>query len=238
MAELTSSKYSLPSLVVDSFTKNVTIYEDKDKEQGSAPGHFCILSSSIMEMMKLFSQSIFTVITTIAPSPIVPMNFFHFQIGLNLHQNPDDDRVPVLSFWATAFSIHAIERVLREESEHVAIFADVTSRKFNCLQALVRYVAASSGLFNVAVIRTHAVKLLRYLLKEPPVQSTSPTCILDIDPFGLLVSLVLASPSLYAHSEWDEPGSLLTPPLGSVFDLHFLNLTLVFHLVQVSCFLI
>ena len=74
MAELTSSKYSLPSLVVDSFTKNVTIYEDKDKEQGSAPGHFCILSSSIMEMMKLFSQSIFTVITTIAPFSAVTMN--------------------------------------------------------------------------------------------------------------------------------------------------------------------
>lgn len=153
---------------------------------------------------------------------------------MNLHQNPDDDRVPVISFWSTAFSIHAIERVLREEAENVGIFADVTSRKFNCLQALVRYVAACSGLFNVAVVRTHAVKLLKYLL-VPPVHATSPTCILDIDPFGLLVSLVMASPSLYVHSEQEEPGSLLTPPLGSVFDRHFLNLTLVSHLVQVRC---
>ena len=86
----------------------------------------------------------------------------------------------------------------------------------------------------MAIVRTHAIKLIKYLLVHPCSVHSS-TCILDIDAFGLLVSLVLASPSLYVRSGLEDPACLLTPPLGSVFDGHWFNLVLVLHLVQVCC---
>jgi len=169
------------------------------------------LSQPILEMMRLLSQAVYT-------------------IGLNVHQNSEDDRVPVLSYWSCAFTIHSIERVLRDESK--AIFSDLSSRKFNCLQALVRYVANSSGVFSVAVIRTHALKLLKYLLiNEAHVMSS--TSFLDIDAFGLLVSLVLSTPSIYVRQDDDDPGCLLTLPTGNVFDRNFVNLVLTLNLVQI-----
>lgn len=169
------------------------------------------LSQPILEMMRLLSQAVYT-------------------IGLNVHQNSEDDRVPVLSYWSCAFTIHSIERVLRDESK--AIFSDLSSRKFNCLQALVRYVANSSGVFSVAVIRTHALKLLKYLLiNEAHVMSS--TSFLDIDAFGLLVSLVLSTPSIFVRQDDDDPGCLLTLPTGNVFDRNFVNLVLTLNLVQV-----
>lgn len=153
------------------------------------------------------------------------------QIGLNVHQNLEDDRVPVLSYWSCAFTIHSIERVLRDEKR--SIFNDLSSRKFNCLQALVRYVGVSSGVFNVAIIRTHSIKLLKYLLVDDYHVTVATSC-LDVDAFGLLVSLVLSTPSLYVREDKEDPMCALTSPLGSLFDKHFVNLVIVFHLVQVS----
>lgn len=109
----------------------------------------------------------------------------------------------------------------------------MSSRKFHCLQALVRYVGVSCGVFNVAIIRSHCIKLLRYMLVSDSHVSNPNSC-LDIDVFGLLVSLILASPSLYLREDKDDPGCALTLPLGSVFDQKFVNLVLVMHLVQVS----
>ena len=169
------------------------------------------LSPAILEMMKLLSQAVYS-------------------IGLNVHPNSDDDRVPVLSYWSCAFTIHSIERVLRDEGK--TIFSDLSSRKFNCLQALVRYIGVSSGVFNVAVIRSHAIKLLKYLLVSET-HTTSPTSCLDIDAFGLLVSLVMSSPSMYVQEEKDDPGCILTPPTGNVFDRNFLNLVITLQLVQI-----
>lgn len=169
------------------------------------------LSPAILEMMKLLSQAIYT-------------------IGLNVHHNPEDDRVPVLSYWSCAFTIHAIERVVRDEGK--TIFSDLSSRKFNCLQALVRYAGVSSAVFNVAVTRTHAIKLLKYLLVSET-HTVSPTSVLDIDAFGLLTSLVMSSPSMYVREEKDDPGCILTPPCGNGFDKNFVNLILTLHLVQI-----
>lgn len=119
---------------------------------------------------------------------------------------------------------------MRDEGK--IIFNDLSSRKFNCLQALVRYVAASSGIFNVAIIRSHCIRLLRYLLVNEHHLTTN-NSILDIDAFSLLVSLILSSPSLYVRETEDDPGCALTLPLGSEFDQHSVNMVILLHLVQV-----
>ena len=90
--------------------------------------------------------------------------------------------------------------------------------------------AVSCSVFNVAVIRTHSIKLLKYLL----VDHVSSSCILDVDAFGLLVSLVFSTPSLYVKEDKTEPIMALTSPTGGLFDKHFVNMVLVFHLTQVS----
>lgn len=97
----------------------------------------------------------------------------------------------------------------------------------------MRYVGVSSGVFNVAIIRSHCIRLLRYLLVKNH-HCANGNSIVDIDAFGLLVSLVLASPSLYVREDEDDPGCALTLPVGSIFDQHYINLILVMHTVQVS----
>lgn len=188
-----------------------TVFVSLSKQYEDTAEKVAKLSPAILEMMRLLSQAVYT-------------------IGLNVHQNTEDDRVAVISYWSCAFTIHSIERVLRDEGK--TIFSDLSSRKFNCLQALVRYIAVSSGVFNVAVIRTHAIKLLKYLLVSEA-HSTSPTSCLDIDAFGLLVSLVMSSPSMYVQEEKDDPGCILTPPTGNVFDRNYLNLVITLQLVQI-----
>jgi len=187
------------------------VFVSLSKEYESSADKMPKLSPAILEMMKLLSQAVYT-------------------IGLNVNQNSEDGRVPVLSYWSCAFTIHSIERVLRDEGK--TIFSDLSSRKFNCLQALVRYIGVSSGVFNVAVIRTHAIKLLKYLLVHDSHVSSATSC-LDIDAFGLLVSLVMSSPSMYVKEEEDDPGCILTPPTGNVFDRNFLNLVITLQLVQI-----
>ncbi|RWS26023.1 E3 ubiquitin-protein ligase UBR2-like protein [Leptotrombidium deliense] len=170
-----------------------------------------VLSSQIQDMTKALLQSIYT-------------------IGLNVHPNADDDRVPVMSYWACAFTIHAIEKVSRVDGK--GIFIDLSSRRYNCLQALVRYVAVSSAVYNAAIIRSHGIRLLRYLLVNEHYVTCRNSC-LDVDAFGLLVSLVLSSPSLYVREEDENPGCVLTTPSGNIFDRHYVNLVVVFHLIQI-----
>jgi E3 ubiquitin-protein ligase UBR2 len=201
---LSSLEEKTSKQIADLFVQMSNSYEEASEKTVK-------LSPAILEMMKLLSQAIYT-------------------IGLNVHHNPEDDRVPVLSYWSCAFTIHAIERVVRDEGK--TIFSDLSSRKFNCLQALVRYAGVSSAVFNAAVTRTHAIKLLKYLLVSET-NTVSPTSILDIDAFGLLTSLIMSSPSMYVREEKDDPGCILTPPSGNVFDKNFINLILTLHLVQI-----
>lgn len=156
-----------------------------------------------------------------------------YQIGLSVHtKNSEDDRVPLLSYWCCAFTIHSIEQLLREEKK--TMFSDRSSRKYNCLQALVRYVTVSSSVFNTSIIRSHCIRLLRYLLVQEQ-HDLNLYCCLDIDAFELLVSLIFTNQSLYIKNEEEneDPGCSLTIPCGNIFDQHFVKLILKFHLVQV-----
>ncbi|KAI1301491.1 E3 ubiquitin-protein ligase UBR2 [Halotydeus destructor] len=196
--------HALPDDVKEDFLAVIKQYEtDADITEK--------LPSCFTEMMQKLSQSVYTISLTVNP-------------------NADDDRVSLLSYWACAFTIHSIERVMRNDGK--TIFHELSSRKFNCLQALVRYVGSLSSIVNVAIIRSHCIRLLRFLLINEHHNSSASSC-LDIDAFGLTVSLVLTTPSLYVRENSEEPDFVSTLPAGNVFDQHLVNLVLVLHIVQV-----
>ncbi|XP_053210830.1 E3 ubiquitin-protein ligase UBR2-like isoform X2 [Panonychus citri] len=167
------------------------------------------LSDDIKAMMRLLNQSIFH---------IFPHRSDFIQ---------EDMSLPTHAYWAAAFTIHSIERVLRDEKK--SIFGDLSSRRYNCLQALVRYVGVITVEDDYGFIRLHCARLLKYLLVYED-YILGPSC-LDVDAFGLLLTLILTSPSL--HLPEDIVYTTPSVPNGSVSDQHFINLMTVFHCVQI-----
>lgn len=166
------------------------------------------LSDDIKSMMRLLNQSI--------------NNIFRHRSDFI-----QEDMIPNHAYWAAAFTIHSIERVLRDEKK--SIFGDLSSRRYNCLQALVRYVGVITVEDDSGCIGIHCARLLRYLLVYED-YILNPSC-LDVDAFGLLLTLILTSPSLHLPEE--EVYTTPSIPNGSVSDQHFINLMTVFHCVQI-----
>ncbi|XP_074600637.1 ubr1 ubiquitin ligase isoform X2 [Brevipalpus obovatus] len=138
---------------------------------------------------------------------------------------------PIFAYRSAAFTIHAIERVLRDEGK--SIFGDLSSRRYNCLQALVRYVGVLSFGDDCMKIRSYCIGLLKYLLLSDHYEMNR-SC-LDVDAFSLLLILVLTSPALSLKSLSEDLPSILIPivPNGSSSDLHFITLITVFHCIQI-----
>ncbi len=152
-----------------------------------------------------------------------------------MNPNTEDDRVSLLSYWACAYTLHSIEQMLRIENKPV--FSDLSSRKYNCLQAMVRYIGSSNAVFSDHVIKSHCIRILRYLLVND-LHIANSNCCLDLDPLSLLISLVISTPSLYLFkNESDSNSKLHSMPIGSISDKHYINLLLVFHIVQVLKFI-
>ena len=146
-------------------------------------------------------------------------------MSLSVNPNIEDDRVPLLSYWACTYTIHSIERILRVENK--SIFSDLSSRKYNCLQALVRYIGYSNVIFDNSILSSHCIRILRFLLIND-YHMTNPYCCLDIDAFGTLVFLTILTPSLYPNQSKNA-----IMPKGNNSDQNYIQLLLVFHLVQV-----
>uniref|UniRef100_A0A1W7R9B1 E3 ubiquitin-protein ligase n=1 Tax=Hadrurus spadix TaxID=141984 RepID=A0A1W7R9B1_9SCOR len=169
-----------------------------------------VFSESLLEMMKNFSQATYI-------------------IGLNLHPHPDDDRVPLTAWWSCSYTIHAIEWLLRDQGK--PLFGELSSRNSNCLQAIVRFVTSSLQVFDPQTVRSHGVRLLRFLiLSENHLYSSQ--CCLEVDAFSLLVSLALSTPNLFGNDEGKSATKPVPLPLGSILDQHLLHVVYVFHLVQ------
>lgn len=150
--------------------------------------------------------------------------------------SPPISSPPIFAYKSAAFTIHAIERVLRDEGK--SIFGDLSSRRYNCLQALVRYVGVLSFGDDCMKIRSYCIGLLKYLLLSDHYEMNR-SC-LDVDAFSLLLILVLTSPALSLKSISEDLPSILIPivPNGSSSDLHFITLITIFHCIQVSFFIL
>ncbi|XP_015925189.1 E3 ubiquitin-protein ligase UBR2 [Parasteatoda tepidariorum] len=166
-------------------------------------------SQNLVDMMKLFSEAIYTV-------------------GLNVNINTADVRIPTMSWASCAYTIHAMEWLLRDKKK--ALFGAHSSRNALCLDGIIRFCGASLRIFDHNVIRSNCIRILRYLVLGEHYLS-SPQCSLDLDAFSVLLFLVHSMPILFEKDNADKRTVL--HPLGTTLDKYLLHLLLIFHFVQV-----
>ncbi|XP_078350500.1 E3 ubiquitin-protein ligase UBR2-like [Oculina patagonica] len=152
-------------------------------------------SDDLKEMMKVFSQSCFTV-------------------GLGVDPNEDDKRVPVMVLEACTYTIQSGESALRTESK--PLFSGLTTRQSQCMAALTRQAAVVSGIFPSKVIQRHCLRLLSVLTPDAVPGGDGPS-LLELDLFSLMVKLRLVLPSMLYQESGDGGTS---PVLKSIMGLN------------------
>ncbi|TRY85639.1 hypothetical protein DNTS_008798 [Danionella cerebrum] len=144
-----------------------------------------------------------------------------YKVGLKVHPNEQDPRVPIMCWGSCAYTIQSIERLLFDEEK--PLFGSLPCRQDDCLSSLTRFGAACWTVSSPDSVQNHFIRLLAALVPDPQVENTP--CILDVDMFHLLVSLVLSHPAVL---------SLDSSGLSSdSAQLHFLHLVTVAHVVQI-----
>lgn len=139
----------------------------------------------------------------------------------------DDDRIPLLAWKSTAYSIHAIEFLLRDMDK--PLFGALSYRQRDSLEGLVRISAVLACKYNIRIgrqiIQNNALSLLTLLLRNP---HEGPS-ILDWDPFGVLIPLINSFPSLFCTSFKKVP-SLIT---GGIIEFYALQLIFIALIVKI-----
>lgn len=228
----TSCRYCLSTKPLDSHTneeENPLIYdtfacpvEKISRELGAAGMVFeslytqsgpC-LSGDIVSMIHLFGQATYTK-------------------GLGVEPHEGDPRVPLLVWKSTAYTVHAIEFLLRDMDK--PLFGALSSRQRDSLEGLVRISAilgstwpndnSSSTYRNITSIGDHALSILTMLLENP----RDGASILDWDPFSMLVLLTVSLPSLF-HTKIDVTSSVIT---GGILEFHALKLITISLMVKI-----
>ncbi|XP_004846625.1 E3 ubiquitin-protein ligase UBR2 isoform X1 [Heterocephalus glaber] len=144
-----------------------------------------------------------------------------YKVGLKVHPNEEDPRVPIMCWGSCAYTIQSIERILSDEDK--PLFGPLPCRLDDCLRSLTRFAAAHWTVASLLVVQRHFCKLFASLV--PNDSHDDVPCILDIDMFHLLVSLVLAFPALQCQ---DFSGISL-----GTGDLHIFHLVTMAHIVQI-----
>ena len=137
------------------------------------------------------------------------------------------DERALFEVWNTcAFTVHsAVHSEMDAGKASLLVPSGMSMRNHECLAALVRFCAVLSSHFGEPkIIRSHGLRLLSLLTEMDGLENP---CILDLDAFGLLVSLTFCIPSLF---NGDHAAHL---PLGNVQDQHLLRLIYLVHLVQI-----
>jgi len=127
-----------------------------------------------------------------------------------------------LMVWQSCgFTVHSIVVSAMEAGK--ALFGSLSSRQSDCLSTFIRFCGVVGSNFGEPkVIRSHSLKLLSTILE---VDTDNPS-ILEIDMFGLLVSLTYSLPSLF---NGEGPAPL---PSCNIQDNHILRLTFLAHITQ------
>uniref|UniRef100_A0A8C7W506 E3 ubiquitin-protein ligase n=1 Tax=Oncorhynchus mykiss TaxID=8022 RepID=A0A8C7W506_ONCMY len=134
-----------------------------------------------------------------------------YKVGLKVHPNEQDPRVPIMCWGSCAYTIQSIERLLVDEEK--PLFGSLPCRQDDCLSSLARFGSACWTAASQPSVQGHYIRLVE----------TSP-CILDIDMLHLLVSVVLSYGSV--HSQ-DSSGLSV-----DAVQLHFFHIITVAHMVQ------
>ncbi|XP_048393035.2 E3 ubiquitin-protein ligase UBR1 isoform X2 [Stegostoma tigrinum] len=164
-------------------------------------------SKSIVEMLLLFATAV-------------------YRVGLKVAPNEADSRVPLMAWNACAFTIQSIENILTDEDK--VLFGSLPDRQGLSLKAVLQFAASQRVVASSRVIQQHLTRLMSVFLPHLDVEDT--WSILDIDFFHLLVSLVLAFPSLY----WEETVELQPSDISCAFNnLYLFHLVTMVHIVQI-----
>ncbi|XP_056465320.1 E3 ubiquitin-protein ligase UBR2 isoform X1 [Gadus chalcogrammus] len=170
--------------------------------------------SSVDGPISPFSSSLQGMITTFGTAT--------YKVGLKVHPNDQDPRVPVMSWASCAYTIQTIERLLTDEEK--PLFGSLPCRQDDCLSSLARFGSACWTAAPQNTVQTHFTRLLSALV--PGARAANTPCILDIDMFHLLVSSVFSYSSVHKLDQSERCS------LGSA-QLHLLHLATVAHLVQI-----
>ncbi|XP_023401425.1 E3 ubiquitin-protein ligase UBR2 isoform X9 [Loxodonta africana] len=160
-----------------------------------------------------YSESIREMLTTFGTAT--------YKVGLKVHPNEEDPRVPIMCWGSCAYTIQSTERILSDEDK--PLFGPLPCRLDDCLRSLTRFAAAHWTVASLPVVQGHFCKLFASLV--PDENHGDLPCILDIDMFHLLVGLVLAFPALQCQ---DFSGTSL-----GTGDLHIFHLVTMAHIVQI-----
>uniref|UniRef100_A0A452U620 E3 ubiquitin-protein ligase n=1 Tax=Ursus maritimus TaxID=29073 RepID=A0A452U620_URSMA len=160
-----------------------------------------------------YSESIKEMLTTFGTAT--------YKVGLKVHPNEEDPRVPVMCWGSCAYTVQSAERILSDEDK--PLFGPLPCRLDDCLRSLTRFAAAHWTVASLSVVQGHFCKLFASLV--PDDNHGDLPCILDIDMFHLLVGLVLAFPALQCQ---DFSGISL-----GTGDLHIFHLVTMAHIVQI-----
>ncbi|XP_051504014.1 E3 ubiquitin-protein ligase UBR2 isoform X2 [Myxocyprinus asiaticus] len=144
-----------------------------------------------------------------------------YKVGLKVHPNEQDPRVPIMCWGSCGYTIQSIERLLVDEEK--PLFGSLPCRQDDCLSSLTRFGAACWNVSSHTTVQSHFIRLFAALVPDSRVENIP--CILDIDMFHLLVSLVLSHPAVLCL---DSSGLS-----ADAAQLHFLHLVTVAHLVQI-----
>uniref|UniRef100_A0A2K5IPR7 E3 ubiquitin-protein ligase n=1 Tax=Colobus angolensis palliatus TaxID=336983 RepID=A0A2K5IPR7_COLAP len=160
-----------------------------------------------------YSESIKEMLTTFGTAT--------YKVGLKVHPNEEDPRVPIMCWGSCAYTIQSIERILSDEDK--PLFGPLPCRLDDCLRSLTRFAAAHWTVASLSVVQGHFCKLFASLVPNDSHEELP--CILDIDMFHLLVGLVLAFPALQCQ---DFSGISL-----GTGDLHIFHLVTMAHIIQI-----
>uniref|UniRef100_A0A4W5MEI4 E3 ubiquitin-protein ligase n=1 Tax=Hucho hucho TaxID=62062 RepID=A0A4W5MEI4_9TELE len=144
-----------------------------------------------------------------------------YKVGLKVHPNEQDPRVPIMCWGSCAYTIQSIERLLVDEKK--PLFGSLPCRQDDCLSSLARFGSACWTAACQPTVQGHFIRLLAALIPDPQVEASP--CILDVDMLHLLVSVVLSYGSV--HSQ-DSSGLSM-----DAVQLHLFHLITVAHMVQI-----
>ncbi|XP_063980844.1 E3 ubiquitin-protein ligase UBR2 isoform X2 [Diachasmimorpha longicaudata] len=181
------------------------------------------LSDDLKAMVDLFAQATYTK-------------------GLAVDPHTSDVRVPLLAWKSTAYTIHAIEFLLRDSEK--PLLGPLSSRQRDSLECLARVSAVLGAIWptnsssntsgsstgtiegerNCTILGLHAIGILSTML-----DNSSEDCINDWDSFGILVPLLATLPSLFSKNP-EEPAPIMT---GSHHEIHTVKLVFVALIVKI-----
>ncbi|CAB1312562.1 unnamed protein product, partial [Coregonus sp. 'balchen'] len=144
-----------------------------------------------------------------------------YKVGLKVHPNEQDPRVPIMCWGSCAYTIQSIERLLVDEKK--PLFGSLPCRQDDCLSSLARFGSACWTAACQPTVQGHFIRLLAALIPDPQVKATP--CILDIDMLHLLVSVVLS----YGSVHYQDSSGLSVDAV----QLHLFHLITVAHMVQI-----